>query len=235
MKVIKDRAFPNIRIVFLCSILVIALLGCSNASLRATPTVDPDPYVWMTPTMNPMIKDGGLISHEPCGPPCFFGFYVNDNFKIAVDKLDAIHSTEYGSNGCIIDEFTVGRQIRCPGVRVSSETESNKISGIAFSVDSQVSVGDLIDTYGEPTSLEVFDLLDVHNPSMRMRLLYQDFWGVIFLEIQPLIEDYHAEPTTLVKEVGYLTEADYIQSSEGTIPWRGYGYYGITSTLDFSE
>ncbi|MBN2503267.1 MAG: hypothetical protein JXB38_20995 [Anaerolineales bacterium] len=185
--------------------------------------------------MNSAIKDGGLISHEPCGPPCFFGFYVNDDFKSAVETLNDIHSTENVATSCVLDKSEVFQQIRCPGVRISSELESNEILGIEFSVDSQVTVEALIDTYGEPTSLEVFDLLDVHNPSMRMRLLYQDFWGVIFLEIQPLIEDYHVEPTTLVEKVDYLTEADYIQLSEGTIPWRGYGYYGITSTLDFSE
>jgi hypothetical protein len=210
------------------SFLLVILVGCEltpvvETSTSSMTTFTPDAkYQWVS------VNDGGFLSQDPCGPPCFYGILPG----ITTD-LDAgvIVSRNEVFDHCRIIDYTMyggGRGLLCRnGIELGYE--ENIVSGVSFYPSENITIQQTIDLYGSPNQVlaMVVSLPDVPSRS-QMSLYYDEFHMVIRPAEQDGFEIVLV-PSTRLKFVAYYSEDDYHEtrifiSKEGT-PWEGYGTY----------
>ncbi|MFT3890200.1 MAG: hypothetical protein QM730_01085 [Anaerolineales bacterium] len=185
-----------------------------------------------TKTLN--VGDGGLLSGQPCESPCFYGIRIGET------AIDQVVSTlkENGISPCyeivsgtgIPDDNNrsfFGCGIDGWNVIVNHNDRETIVDGIIYDLSIQISVGDVIDKYGEPDFVEVTQGYITRNDVAAFL-----YWDVInmaaSLPILPETEGeiYNLENSTIIKGIGFYSDEDYLDySRESSIPWHGYGVY----------
>src|SRR3972149_2355054 len=98
------------------------------------------------------IGDGGFLSQQPCGPPCFQGIYpgatTERDARIALQKL--------GKPCTDWDNTSVGgfRGTNCGNITVSFADQT--VNGVSFNPASDITVSQMIGKYGPPDRMIVF-------------------------------------------------------------------------------
>jgi hypothetical protein len=176
------------------------------------------------------IGDGGFLSEQPCGSPCFFGVIPGVTTKdnaIALlqskglyqDCTDADNSKENG-----IHEITCTYPTWA--LVVSVENNDNLVSGISFPPSDNITVEEVIAKYGQPTAVSELAI----GPSGRdfdayMILYYDRINTVIDLITQKNSSVYDVSPTTLVGIIEYYNQEQYQSRQQIIQSWKGYGIY----------
>ena len=196
----------------LCALLI-ELSACNRAQTQiATPTPQPGTN----------IGDGGLISEQPCGPPCLLG--VKPGVSTADDVLVNLRSAGFGSL-CQRE----GPGIGCPAIPIFFffGEDENTIKYINFS-PANITLSNVIEKYGPPTRWYVSSPIDDSGDtiaSVTMELFYDEIFTIIQLEYQEgSWVPYKATPESKVESVIYRASI----WDEGLYPgssWHGYGKY----------
>ncbi len=186
---------------------LMAAAGCSP-SARPTPT----------PTA---LWDGGFLSQEPCGPPCFAGVTpgaTTEQEALAV----AAKSTLFGA--CSIqDGPNQPRSILCARVILSVDRSNGIIQHIGFSAPESATIGEVISRYGEPAYVSV-GVIGINVPQTAMSLYFDAIQTSLGLEPQDGL-GYTVAESTVVLGVTYGPPA---ATFGWKIPWHGYGQYRLS-------
>lgn len=200
-----------LRLMTLC-VLLLGLSACSGAQPQSAAP---------TPQLGKNIGDGGLISGEPCGPPCLMGITPGIT---TVDEA-ASHLENVGlSDVCKKEVWWIG----CPDIPIFFHFGEDKkiVAWIVFS-PTNVNFGDVVAKYGSPSRWNINVPTDEAGRLMSrvtLQLFYDEIFTVIDLEYQER-EDavYNAMPESKVLNVTYTASV----SDQGlySTGWHGYGEY----------
>lgn len=213
------------------SILVLILVSCTAARTEV-PTQDidledPDITATMTYLAEDIdIGDGGLLSGLPCPSPCAFGVRVGET------KLDQVIPVleNNGISRCWTEPNLSWSLVSCGENRLNVQVtmETSLVSAIWFDPSVPISLGEIIEKYGEPNYVTVDQ--DA-TPNLQLRL----YWNSIrMLVVVPEIfgETYDVRNTTEVEGVDFSDENLYRISDKETNPyyqpWNGYSMYQPT-------
>jgi hypothetical protein len=136
---------------------------------------------------------------------------------------------EYGLSPC--EPFNE-RIIVCGGqVTIGVETSTSLVNGIEYDPSVSISVGKIIEKYGDPNSMiiELDDTGSPDDPQLVVFLLWDAIKMIVELpEIPEGIEQtYIVERTTEVRFINYEDEISYSNPPTSGLPqlWKGYGTY----------
>lgn len=195
-------------LVLLSVFIVFGLVAC-----RPAPAPVPNPF-----------GDGGLLSGEPCGPPCFWNIRPGETTKDqAVKILQEKHEFEqckYFDN----TSFSGLRGYNCRWVSFTLFNQKDIVETIGYEVTGGTQVKDLIEKYGPPDRL-LSSLGGITDRRAEMLLLYDNLLMTVFLESQPS-GDYALKPETKLESVSYSEKTSYEQYAKNyKTPWSGYVQY----------
>jgi hypothetical protein len=205
------------RLLYLLVICIPILVSCDSGASAYKPE----------PTSTPMIDigDGGLFSGKPCGPPCFFGIQpdissyqeVNDilsspSIRDSCEKYDLSSTSGYRGFTCG-DAFSI----------IFMEN-SDDVSQICFYPHNPISIGQIIEKFGEPSSGAVttqdrvsISKMNVFFPQYRMSAVLSEVKGI----------SYVVQPASIIEVVCYEGKNSFekFKSSSLNFKWLGYGEY----------
>lgn len=180
-------------------------------------------------------SDFGIVSQEPCGPPCFQGIRPG-----ITTFWDARLIVKNAGQQCRLGDTILGenRWLICR----SGDTHIEMVASGTHTVDEmrltvdrihlqppvKVTVGELIAQYGPPDSLVPSNNGD--GQRLGMGLNYDRLQTRVILAMLPGII-YTVTPGTTIESVDYQTAANYQrdrswEADNGFLqPWKGYGAY----------
>lgn len=179
----------------------------------------------------------GLMTGDPCAPPCWQGFYPGTIVERAnvlrklrqMPGIGAVWERELltSTGGVVIHWRWNNNPIlnlllpQWPGYNNIYVSKTGLLHSITLSVDFELTVAELIDKYGIP---EATGLVVTGTPtpsSGAMNLYYPQHGLICRIEVLP---DYKPvlEPNSRVYEVVYQPK-DYALDPKFTQPWPGYG------------
>lgn len=232
--------------------LVFAATACKGGAEGNGKLVSPTPTIPRTrvprPTATPtppilVIGDGGLLSGEPCGPPCFWGIEPgkttqSEAFQILTNLgvMEACESYDYFEN--LTNEWIGGwacqakfdyRFEKPKGFGVSFRKSTGIIDGVRFIPTIPITLQDIIAKHGFPDVVVVLDTGLPEYPTVQASIYYSALRIVFPLSKEQEGAEYKIEPITPIDQVVYLDndalEYDFEIFAEHIVPWKGYGGY----------
>ncbi len=209
--------------VLLLTILVSCVAPEPEVSTQVTVLESPQP----TPLPERAdIGDGGLLSGLPCVAPCVYGIQIGET------PLDQVIPTlqQNGLSECLTEENLSRIGITCGySVIVQVDRATSIVNATGFYPSVPISLGRIIEKYGEPGFISLHAEGLAEAPTSRMSL----FWDTLKMTAEMHQIDSHIyalEETTTVEMVLFLDEAQYIDSSEISFGeyykrWNGYDAY----------
>lgn len=172
------------------------------------------------------IGDGGLLSGLPCTAPCVYGIRIGET------QLDQVIPVleQNGLSGCQTEESVSWIDITC-GYRVVVQVErpTNIVNATGFYPSNLISLGEIIEKYGEPDYVFLQAEGTTEAPTSRISLCWDSLRMVIEMpEINS--HTYALEETSTAEMVVFLDEAQFIDSSQVQFgeyykSWEGYNTY----------
>jgi len=132
-----------------------------SATHTITPTKDPKKNIVLTSEAL-ILKDLVFLSGHPCLAPCFLGITPGETpFDSVLDVLsehlyhsiwDCKYDSLYGIIGCSLPgTFDI--------IRISPNSSTELVDGIGYSPSPPIFLGDIIEHYGEPDQMYLWDSL----------------------------------------------------------------------------
>jgi hypothetical protein len=175
------------------------------------------------------IGDGGLLSGEPCAPPCFLG--VIPGVTTEDEARDTLRNRGVELQQC--KEFNDGMEggmhsIVCGhAFLINFQFRSDVVDSVGFGPTLSLTVGDAIAKYGDPDAVVAVRLgLDNSDPMYGMALYYDKI--DIGLNLVDQANDFFdVTPSTKIENVGYYARSSYEQTQQSKLlmKWEGYGRY----------
>lgn len=209
-------------------ILAFILSGCSIPLGYSQPTPTP------IPTAIPVFDfgDGGLLSNEPCGPPCFWNIEPGKTTQVEASQiLENLGVLE----NCLFffapdaHEGEASNTWSCPGeFGIGLRKDTGIVTSINFTLQESIELQKMIEKYGNPDLVWIFDTGFVDAPSASATVCFTKF-GMQFLLPDLAASYYPISQTTLIKDVVYQDyqsmQRKLKQWSDSVTTWKGYGNY----------
>ena len=204
-------------------LMVFGLTSCKQNSVDPL-SITPEP------TMVNSFGDGGLLSNEPCTPPCFYG--ITPGVTTEEEARSILVQKEVFENCEEFDNSSVGgnsQGIRCNHFVVYFS--DSMVFDLGFYPESKLTLGEIIAEHGEPDRLYTFSMSTPDNPLYGNLSLCFDHFHMIIGVPEILGEVYHVSQETRILDVSYLSsEENYKRMCydlKGSQPWKGYGDYPV--------
>lgn len=201
-------------------VCVIAFVSCGHADVSPTQV-----------NIGIDVGDGGLISNEPCGPPCFLGISPGRTTK---DEVITFLGEKIGSQNCDVwdrrmDGGTQGA-VCDPPYLAFSFSDSNIVEMLSFKPGINISAQDVFAKYGEPDHVSIGPHEDDAGNvlTVSMVILYDGInLSIGFVDQEG--STYNLAESTLVNIVSYSTIEEYQSyvQRHSVDSWEGYGMYEI--------
>lgn len=206
---------------------VLLLSGCGNLT---TPTKNLSGLSTRTSNRASMIGDGGLLSTETCGRPCFFGIIPGITTR---DQAVGILKSKSLYQDCHYFDTTNasgGRGISCDSQLVILQDHADVVAGVVFQPSLEITVGDVITKYRNPNAVVVINTsLPEYVVKMGMTLYYDNINVVLGLADENSTGyDYDLKSTTQVENIQYFEQDRYLIERQNSQVWNGYGIYKET-------
>ena len=217
--------------IILSIVITLLLTGLLAACQTSTPTATPTPKPLHRPiysTEVPLpIGDGGLLTKEPCGPPCFLG--VVPDVTTYTEAIQILTDYQY-LDSCEERDNTEEGGVQWIGCSTTFDfdfdQDKSHVIFVGFDPQQEITVQDVIDEFGEPTYLNLI-VMGYEKPTQEtsIRMYYSDLRMAIWLEDQTGVS-YKLEPTTKIDDVRY-----YGAENQNSIywplrqDWQGYIEY----------
>jgi len=182
-------------------------------------------YFSITQQIN--IGDAGLLSDAPCAAPCVFGIQAG---QTRLDQVAPLLKAN-GISKCFTEPSVSWILVSCGMARfnVQVNAQTKIVNAIWFHPSTSISVGEIIQKYGEPDYMTVSHDKLPEGTTIRIYLYWNSHRMLVVL---PKIdgEIYMIEKTTQIDEADFSDEELYQDSSEiefghGYKLWNGYGAY----------
>ncbi len=170
------------------------------------------------------IGDGGFLSGEPCGPPCFLGIIPGYSTEIQVVEIlreNGLFCTSYDT-----EERGGSRGIHCPfGLNIGFKPDSDIVRGLGFRPSNEITIEEVISKIGEPDGLLVYPGGIPEAPEITIQILYINISTRLSLPSEKW-PGYLLEPSALITNIAYSIDYDVsIKSNSFYQEWKGYGEY----------
>lgn len=216
-----------IRKIAVSILLLIILVSCAAPETEISPQVtgleSPQPTAFPEKAD---IGDGGLLSGLPCAAPCVYGIHIGET---PLDQVIPMLE-QNGLSECQREESASWIGITCGySVVVQVDRATSVVNGTGFYPSVPISLGEIIEKYGEPDFVSLQAEGSAEAPTSRISL----FWDKLKMTVEmPQIDShiYTLAGTTTAKMVIFLDEAQYIDSSDISFGeyykrWNEYGAY----------
>jgi hypothetical protein len=189
------------------------------------------PIINMTPTNGTElhIDDGGFLSGEPCGPPCFWGItpgVTTDSEMLNIfeqNGVDAAKCERYKRQnpdllviqcGPMDLGYIIGITIYPSGI----------VNQIGFQLEKPITLGDVIAKYGDPSAISV---VNQNSPPLPKDLGIILYFDEIQTRLDLLDQEEKAVLTADLRITGvlYLDKQEYLETRKYGHPWHGFGEY----------
>jgi hypothetical protein len=176
------------------------------------------------------IGDGGIISGVPCSAPCVFGIRAGETQFDQV--MPTLEKNGIASSDCLTEPNVSWFLFNCGAGRlnVQVDTQTNIVNGVWFLPNDSISLGEIIEKYGEP------NYVTVDQEGSPSTIYPRFYWNSIRMLISlPEIsgETYDVKQTTEVEVIDFSDENLYRTSEKESDPyykpWHGYGMYQPTA------
>jgi hypothetical protein len=172
------------------------------------------------------IGDGGILSGVPCSASCVFGIRVGETRFDQV--MPILEKNGIASSDCLTEPNVSWFLFDCGAGRlnVQVDTQTQIVNGVWFHPNDSISLGEIIEKYGEPNYVTVDQegALGTIHPRF--------YWNSIrMLVTLPEIsaKTYDIQKTTEVEGIQFSDENLFRTSDKESDPyykpWDGYGTY----------
>lgn len=210
-------------------------IGCSpqaNAiSDTQTPFIVRTPVFTPTPLWSYILYDGGFLSGEPCGPPCFYGIVPGITSKQEAEQILSDLEVQCPVRDNLQD--TLGRDLGgwiCFGqleIRYLLETEI--VNFITFHLGERRSLQEVINVLGPPDFVIILDNGLPGEPLLSGMIVYNQYQMILPLPSEQAGAVFRIEPATVIGTVIYRDETTFRESSvifsNSSFSWTGFGEY----------
>ena len=230
----KNKPWPGILLILVCIILS-ACTPPITPTTEGTPTAVADGDIEPTPkplhrpiysTEVPLpIGDGGFLSEEPCGLPCFLGIIPDEtSYEEAVQILK---DYQYYDNFCQESDIGGSWLISCGDKYHSSftlEVDNNKVYviEIGFAPQTEITMQEVVDRYGEPSYVNVGVQGYEDTRKSMVRIYFPDLQLGLWPEEYQAGGSYTIQPTTIIGWVLYYGAHDESIFLDDKRDWVGY-------------
>jgi hypothetical protein len=172
--------------------------------------------------------DGGLITGEPCGPPCLEG--ITPGLSTEEDVMALLQRAGLRDRCTVTHHQTQGKRIvQCGGsIGFSVDDSTLAVESISYSPPGEIRVGDLLEANGDPSYLLVIEEGRPDQPIISARMVYDRLKMIVLLS-QVDGTQYLVTADTPLLSVSY-SDGDrfdeFLTLNSGLLlEWRGYGTY----------
>ncbi len=176
----------------------------------------------------PDVGDGGLISGQPCGAPCFLGITPGKTSRnAALQVLRRRGQYEF----CQEPQRAVAGElpIDCSSFDVYYSIETDTVTSIAFKPSNVISLQEIVSVHGPPSGVVVIDRNDSVEGNLPDRLFMAVYYDGVQMVINLPVEEtktYAVSPNTEIDSVSYFDPPRYAKLRSVAGPWAGFGAYG---------
>jgi hypothetical protein len=211
----------NLRHLF--KLIILMLLGflCSCSSLHLS-TYTPTPDI---KNVTPNIGDGGFLSGDSCGPPCFFGIIPGSTTKIDAERLLQSRGLNQDCKKFDNTKESGVRAIGCNSLIVILQNNIDIVADVGFQPSQQIMVEEVIAKYGEPSVVLMATIAPSNRQITAFMSLYFDNINTILGLAEQNSGMYQISPTTPVIDIKYLDNDEYKFHRRYVHSWNGYGVY----------
>lgn len=172
------------------------------------------------------IGDGGIISGVPCSAPCVFGIRAGETQFDQV--MPTLEKNGIASSDCLTEPNVSWFLFSCGAGRlnVQVDTQTNIVNAVWFLPNDSISLGEIIEKYGEP------NYVTVDQEGAPGTIHPRFYWNSIRMLVSlPEIsgKTYDIQKTTEVEGIDFSDENLYRTSDKESDPyykpWDGYGMY----------
>jgi hypothetical protein len=210
---------------------VLSVLVIATALLWFSYKRDPAPFIrfyWIA-KYGINIGDGGVISGVPCSSPCVFGIRAGETQFDQV--LPTLEKNGITISNCLTEPNISWFLFNCGVGRlnVQVDTHTNIVNGVWLLPNDSISLGEIIEKYGDPNFLLLSPEIGPEGPATQMFIYWDSIrMGVVLPKVDGKI--YIVKNTTVVEGIGFSDETTYqgshaIEVGTPYPPWNGYGAY----------
>ncbi len=172
-----------------------------------------------------MAGDFGILSQDPCGPPCFQGIQPGvttfDEAALILKNAGFPCSVEDRWQGKFLVCGSDDAQIKLADSGFCSFVSTEPmVATIALMPPDKITVDEFIAAYGQP---------DLVMTWPQFALAYQDLQAFVFFSMEPGQKTYTFAPDSPIWQIIYVNAAEYQPCREMTPSdeqqWKGYGTY----------
>jgi len=221
-------------IVFL-AVITFFYAGCigqpkpDETPVAFTPTVFRAITPIPTPTPAFVIGDGGLLSNEPCGPPCFLG--IEPGKTTRMDVLDILTTKGIIDTCETIDQyqFAIDEGIGGWGCPSFGSINFRKVTGIVsvvvFEIIPPIELQEIMVKHGSPDAVWVVNLGTPEAPLLSASIFYFDLRAILLFSKDQDELEYKISPTAVIDGVIYGDDQYLKENLDRFNAWKGYGNY----------
>ena len=209
----KYALVKKVFIILLATIFILPLSGCKLADKTKPEEME-------------NIGDGGFLTGQPCGPPCFWGIYPGSTSE---KQLLTILQDKGIDNECERFDRTQegGREGIICLYNILIILAHDKVEEIGFTSTEKITVGEAITNFGDPNHILVAITSTPEYPRTTMMLFFDDIQTSLVLPEQKGIS-YLIDSDVEIVNIGYSDKESYLSTTKTLPKWSGYIKYGQT-------
>lgn len=197
-----------------CSIVVCFLVASLVSCTAVIPTIT---------TLN--IGDGGFLSGDPCGPPCFWGIVPGQTTEAEVVDILQERGIYEICEARVSKYEEGGKGIDCIlQIYINLNQGDDLVRSVYFAPSAPITVQEVIAKYGEPDGILVYPEGVPEHPRISLYIVYSSILSRLELPVQEW-PGYVVQPSTPVLSILYDLKYSDVQDSPFFEKWVGYGEY----------
>ena len=175
------------------------------------------------------IVRNSVLNESPCNAPCWYN--INIGAALSVDEIVKVLN-DLPNMGTIWQPTPGDISWHWNSAKNNGPNsiflKDGKVESVRLYFDSDVSVAEIVEHFGEPVSVSLGQALLPEEPFAVLCLYYPTKGTIFVVEVSPRNAPELA-PTTIVTEVGFSTPFDSIETWKATVdqkdlqPWPPYG------------
>lgn len=172
------------------------------------------------------IGDGGFLSHDPCGPPCFWNIIPGVSSEDEVVQILRAKDLSQECQPYNHEAESAGRGISCASsIGVSFRKGTKTVEDLGFVPSQKITLEAVIAKLGAPDRVFVVPSGLPEHPRTVMLLYYDNLKTIVNLAEQDGIT-FVVQPSLAIKTIGYSDRDSYEASRRfAQYDWKGYVEY----------
>ena len=156
------------------------------------------------------IGDGGVLSEDPCGPPCFWGIVPGETREAEVIAILQERGVYDVCEAWDIEARGGRRGFRCGGRRlgIAFEQGGDVVDSVSLTPSLPITVEELVEKYGEPEGVRV-GAQGVHLVEYQLDMAYLSMLSVVRLAFQDSYP-YSVRPSTTVDLIAVNSKQNWL-------------------------